>query len=138
MMIHPLSSLINHIVLTTRAVRWNSEVVRTVVFKQGWCSCALVEWLIIIVDFKSLSTKLKDLIGKSIPNIVHDIEKRSTVFAMREWMRDITTKGCALTFERRVWTLLNTEALLRDVALTLDFGDADEITHLRLIFDPPR
>jgi hypothetical protein len=112
--------------------------VRTIIFKRGWCSCALVEWLIIVVDFKSLSTKLKDFIGKSIPNIAHDIEKRSTVFAMREWTRYVTTKGCALTFKRRVRTLLNTEALLCDVALTLDFGNADDITHLRLIFDPPQ
>jgi hypothetical protein len=30
------------------------------------------------------------------------------------------------------------EALIHDVALTLNFGDADKITHLRLIFDPPQ
>jgi hypothetical protein len=30
------------------------------------------------------------------------------------------------------------EVILRDVAITLDFGDADKITHLCLIFDPPQ
>ena len=128
----PLSPLINHIALTTRAVRWNSEVVRTVVFNTRRGCCALVEWLVIIVDFKSLSTKLTDLIHKSIPNIAHDIEKRSTVFAMWEWTRDIPRKGCTLTFERRVRTLFNTEALLHNVVLTVNFRDADKITQLRL------
>jgi hypothetical protein len=66
--------------------------VRTVVFTRRGC-CALVEWLVIVVDFKSLSTKLTDLIGKSIPNIVHDIEKCSTFITMREWTRDIARKG---------------------------------------------
>ena len=30
------------------------------------------------------------------------------------------------------------EALLHDVALTLNFRDADKIAHLHLIFDPPK
>jgi hypothetical protein len=121
----------------TRAVRWNGEVVRTVVYNRRKGCYALVEWLLIIIDLKSLSTKLTDLIRKSNPNIAHDIGMRSTVFAMREWTRDIT-KGCTLTFERHVWTLFNTESLLHNVALTLNFGDADKITHLCLIFDPPQ
>ncbi len=103
---------------------------------------ALVEGLIVSIHFDTFRTKLTELLlgESSSPNIGHNVVERCMVFAWtNDWTRgDITKNGGALIFEGRFWSLFNWEALLRNVTLTLNFGDADEITLLCLIVDPPQ
>ncbi len=100
---------------------------------------ALVKGLVLVVDINPFGMKLCDVLIDVTTNlhIWPAVVQCSAVFAVHTYWRDGTGNRCmTLAFERHFGGLFDSEALLGNVTLILDFRDGDEITQPCLIFDP--